>query len=1101
MRNPPDVAKRFDAFISYSHRADTHIATALEYEFQRFAKPWFRPRSAKVFRDETNLSVSPHLWSSITAHLKDSAYLILIASTESAGSKWVQKELIYWLTGGACDDPRRFDRSQVRRDQADRLFMVLTEGEIVWDDESSDFEWDRTTALPTMLSRVYEGEPLWVDLRWARENATALNRKNESFMKIVAKLSAPIRSLDIHALIGKDYAEHRRTLKHTVFAIVVLIIALIAAIWFEQAERRQREATQRNESRLLASLSRMETDRGNPIPGALLAIKGLPQRIIRPVVPEAAQALQTALYAYGVNRSIWTFQGHGGQRQAMSELDMDRSIHDLAFSSDGTRLLTASSDATTRILDVKKGLESASVRHRFDVLAASFSPDGRFFATTSVNMGSEAFTEVSLWDTHTRGNPVNVFEDWRKNISDPALLNILNEVQAIAVSPDSKFVVTGGMDGVTWIWDIATKKTAFKLSHKGRVDSIRYSKTGDYILTRTGSGEWMIWHAADGAVWLPLGSGHEPVVNVEFNPAGQKILFVTGQGVIRILDLASKQTEHEFAIPSEGQLELATFDGLGEPLAIVASNGALEFWDIGKQRRDFSFTVGEALINLPKKFSIGSSVPEGGLPRGQILVVFNPSDSTGGYVGGLFDRETGTAGTKSFQGKGIVVSAAFSNDGRRLALGTSKGEVTLWDTSFADLGEVLRGHEGSVASVRTYPGASDRIITAAHDKTARVWDIDRKQEVFKLTPQTEPLVDAIISPDGKKLLTRSRFPDQADVQGKVRLWSAGDGSLLSELHGDESVLFADFDSSGQKLVTGLRDGSVWLWDTASGASPVKKRLFQAQARTRYAAFASQGKYLLTAHGDPMVRRDNSVHVFDLETSKEVFSFLGYEHPVNRVEARGDRVITSSWDGSIRLWDLGKIEEAIRTGKDFAQIGEELALINVGRVKLTSSDSGGVEFNTLEPAKPFATFSHDGKRFVAVEETAGIWDSVTGKLITELRGYRGKLRHAALSKDDRLVATGGDDATVRVWDAHSGALLLAFQGHAPSVNGVLFLDDGRRLASVSSDKTVRIWDIAPDWRNLVKEARRILPRQELTPAELQRAFLTSDEALSSDDRGW
>jgi hypothetical protein len=55
----------YKAFISYSHAADGKLAPALQSALHRFARPWYRLRAIRVFRDATNLSISPHLWDEI----------------------------------------------------------------------------------------------------------------------------------------------------------------------------------------------------------------------------------------------------------------------------------------------------------------------------------------------------------------------------------------------------------------------------------------------------------------------------------------------------------------------------------------------------------------------------------------------------------------------------------------------------------------------------------------------------------------------------------------------------------------------------------------------------------------------------------------------------------------------------------------------------------------------------------------------------------------------------------------------------------------------------------------------------------------------------
>jgi len=74
------AAVAYDAFISYSHAKDKAIATALQSVVQKLGKPWYRGRVLRVFRDDTSLSATPHLWPSIEQALGQSRFLILLAS-------------------------------------------------------------------------------------------------------------------------------------------------------------------------------------------------------------------------------------------------------------------------------------------------------------------------------------------------------------------------------------------------------------------------------------------------------------------------------------------------------------------------------------------------------------------------------------------------------------------------------------------------------------------------------------------------------------------------------------------------------------------------------------------------------------------------------------------------------------------------------------------------------------------------------------------------------------------------------------------------------------------------------------------------------------
>jgi hypothetical protein len=113
-------ASGYDAFISYSHALDGALAHALQTGLEQFAKPWYRSRAQRVFRDTTDLAANPNLWSSIVEALASSNWLILMTSPDAAKSNWVNREISWWL---ANKSPQR-------------LLVVLTDGELIWDEES-----------------------------------------------------------------------------------------------------------------------------------------------------------------------------------------------------------------------------------------------------------------------------------------------------------------------------------------------------------------------------------------------------------------------------------------------------------------------------------------------------------------------------------------------------------------------------------------------------------------------------------------------------------------------------------------------------------------------------------------------------------------------------------------------------------------------------------------------------------------------------------------------------------------------------------------------------------------------------------------------------
>jgi WD40 repeat protein len=86
----------------------------------------------------------------------------------------------------------------------------------------------------------------------------------------------------------------------------------------------------------------------------------------------------------------------------------------------------------------------------------------------------------------------------------------------------------------------------------------------------------------------------------------------------------------------------------------------------------------------------------------------------------------------------------------------------------------------------------------------------------------------------------------------------------------------------------------------------------------------------------------------------------------------------------------------------------------------------------------------------------LWRQYCGEQ-SRLRGHKGPVTAVSFSPDDRLIASGSTDSTIKLWDAVSGKHVRALVGHAGGVTALDFSPDGKRLATASADQTVRLWN--------------------------------------------
>lgn len=619
-------------------------------------------------------------------------------------------------------------------------------------------------------------------------------------------------------------------------------------------------------------------------------------------------------------------------------------------------------------------------------------------------------------------------------------------VLAVAISPDSNYVATGSRDKSAKLWELSSgREVRSFLGHQASVNSLRFSSNGQYLITSSYDGSVKIWNVLSGKELLTFTLNdsdwkdaqsyvrNEEVVNdVLCDPQGK--FFVTIGQMVRVFEFPSGKKLKSWIIDTGNRgTERATISPDGKWLALGTDATVTIYnmtnWQLVSTLKPVAFS------------SCGGCFTDMAFtPDSRQLIKATKRELV------RYDIVTSAALTTYSKSVDDVTSVDITPDGKKMVVSTEE-EVSLFDVNTGDSLFSLRPlTEGKITQVK-FARNNRHLLVANDNNTVLAFDIGDRKKKYELTGflnqrdkggltyNPNSYWDShiaryirykntlLLSRDGKTLL-KGKFGN------KIKSWDIASGKPQTEYIGHKkSVLCYQYSADGKKLVTGGGDGAIILWNAANGdtllhirsydhpvfdvhfngdetqilssswdgsvkihdaSSGERLHLFELKEGSAYLSqFSKNDLYVITA---TLGENDNKLQLREIDTKKIVRTFEGHTDVISSMQltADGTQLVTASWDGSIRTWNIAT---GLAERKFMGHKGAVHSIVlNKGETKLYSAGA---------------------------DRIIRLWDVASGKVTNTWQGHLAEITSLILTADEKMLISHSLDGVTKFWDLTTG----------------------------------------------------------------------------------
>lgn len=953
------------------------------------------------FRDRDELSGSADLGPAIEKALNESRYLIVLCSTNSAKSEWVNKEI---------EDFKKIGGEG-------KILALILEGE---PNSGGD-----TECFPPALR--YPAEPLAGDMRKDGDG------KERGFLKVISGIA----QLDFDDLYKRhERAQRKKRIKYSTVAtsIITILIALsfLALSQKERADKetkRAKEQTQKvtdantkqdkllSEKNYAKSLRSFEAGRRNE--GLAYLDRALdlhPQNIEAKIT--AINHLWGTLAPHFITNSIFTSDHHIVSSEFILNGKMLAVVHEnnISIINLETKLLsslyqfnntitcassplesrfiaTGSQDKTTRIIEISTGNVISSNSFDQPITDVELSPNGRWLAVTS--------------------------EDGKRHIIDSVSGEVISSIQlssqlsALIFSPDSKSIAVSESDSVKMIdLDSGSTMVTFRLpSHRNKAIN-------------------------------------EIVSNISFNPSGNSIAISSSHGAIITFATSTAKMISSYNPPAADTsgFTFLSFSPDGESIVTGGPKGVAQIHEAFSGRFISSILFDQSLNS--STFS----------PDGRWVIIRESTNTAH-----LIEFPTGKI-ILSFQFSESISYATFSPDGRWLAIKGDDNVIKIFEThgggfSCTSAPQSAEGcYTGIGAKLTFSPDGKWISTTGIGDTTHRVIEAETGRDLFDFYRKEGPM-DYITAIDFSK---NGKLIASGSSQNDLTVRKSSSGILFSkELR--SSIKSMKFSPDGELIAFAINDSKINLADSHAGNITELLELegtmssMEFSPNGQYLVIASiTDSYTESIISIVSIPSKKLLHSVEIEGSDysvkfspdgKFISTISYSNPLRIMEIpTGDNITIPT--------DINVFKSSVMFSPDSQQIAiggtgynygdiVEIFDINSKKINKLATFDGGVRSLCYSPDGSLIAVGSEDK-------TARVIKSDSGELVSTI-DFKGVCTSVSFSFDGRWIAAASEDKTVRIVDASTGGIVaILYFDHA--IYSVSFSPDGKMLSVLGDEGT-------------------------------------------------